>query len=207
MESTFDKTIPHEDCSSRKHCQSDCTDNRRRVYVKTAEPRQCRQARGTDVPKRKRPRAGPSQLSRTMSLRVMAREYVWLWDYRHGLNAQAIAIRDGVKVQRVEFGIARAQAQDKPGDSSTALRPPRLIPFFPIGPYTPLSSCGHHRPIEQGSFLCCMVCHRSGVDDHPALERDPRTEPAPEPKPAPAPMKPKCETRKQRRQRIFAVQA
>jgi hypothetical protein len=207
MESTFDKTIPQEDCSSPKHSQSDCTGNRRRVYVKRAEPRQCRKARGTDVAKRGRLRAGPSQLSRTMSLRVMAREYVWLWDYRHGLNAQAIAIRDGVKVQRVEFGIARAQAQDKPSDSSTALRPPRLIPFFPIGSYTPLSACGHHRPIEPDSVLCCMVCHRSGVDDHPALVRDPLTEPAPEPKPAPVPKKATRETRKQRRQRAFAALA
>ena len=205
MESTFDKVIPQEDGSSPKCGQSDYTGNRRRVYVKRAEPRQCRKARGTDVPKRGRFRAGPSQLSRTMSLRVMAREYVWLWDYRHGLNAQAIAIRDGVKVQRVEFGIARAQAQEKPVDSSTALRPPRLIPFFPIGSYTPLSSCGHHRPIEQGSLLCCMVCHHSGVDDHPALERDPLTEPAPEPKPAPASEKATRETRKQRRQRVFGA--
>ena len=115
------------------------------MYVKRAEPRKCRKARGSDVAKRGRFRAGPSQLSRTMSLRVMAREYVWLWDYRHGLNAQAIAIRDGVKVQRVEFGIARARAQDKPGDSSTALRPPRLIPFSRLDrtrPYPPAATIG-----------------------------------------------------------------
>jgi hypothetical protein len=205
MISTFDNSIPHEECSSSKNCQSDCTGNGRRVYVKGAEPRQCRRARGTDVPKRARRRAELSQLSRTLSLRVMAREYVWLWDYRHGLNAQAIAIRDGVKVQRVEFGIARAQAQDKPNDTSTAIRPPRLEPFFPIGSYTPHSSCGHYRPIEPGSVLCCMVCHRSGVDDHPTLVRDPLTEPPPEPKPAPVPKKATRETRKQRRQRVFAA--
>ena len=69
----------------------------------------------------------------------MAREYVWLWDYRHGIKPKAIAIREGVTVQRVEFGIDRAQAQEKAGANSTAVRPPRLVPLFPIGSYTPLS--------------------------------------------------------------------
>ena len=36
-------------------------------------------------------------------------------------------------------------------------------------------------------MLCCMVCHCSGIDDHPGLLRSPLTDPAPEPKPAPAP--------------------
>ena len=136
----------------------------------------------------------------------MAREYIWLWDHRHGTSAKAIAIREGVTVQRVEFGLERAQAQEKSCPSNSAVRPPRLVPFFPIGSYTPQSKCGHLRPIDAWSVLCCMVCHQSGVDDHPALKRDPLTEPAPEPKPAAEPRRARRETRKQRRQRMFGLQ-
>lgn len=47
---------------------------------------------------------------------------------------------------------------------------PRLVPLFPIGSYTPHSKCAHSGPIERGSVFCCMVCHTSGQDDHPALK-------------------------------------
>jgi len=63
----------------------------------------------------------------------------------------------------------------KPGD-------PPLVPLFPIDLLTPRSPCPHHGPIPNGTVLCCMVCHRSGVDTRPALKRDPRTDPKPEPK-------------------------
>jgi hypothetical protein len=95
-------------------------------------------------------------------------------------------------------------------DASTTCGP-QLVPLFPIGPFTPHSTCPHHEPIQQGSPLCCMICHRSGKDAHPVLLRDPRTDPAPEPKPGPAAIpvgRTKLgtphETRKQRRQRMFA---
>ena len=51
----------------------------------------------------------------------------------------------------------------------------RLIPLFPIGTLTPQSACPHHDTIDPGSRLCCMVCHESGMDDHPGLRRDPDT--------------------------------
>jgi hypothetical protein len=135
----------------------------------------------------------------------MAREYVWLWDVRHGVSTSEIAIREGINVQRVRFGITRARALEKSSSNDTAIRPPLLIPLFPIGPYTPQSACGHHRPIEAGSLMCCMVCHCSGIDDHPGLLRTPLTDPAPEPKPARAPKQTIGETRKQRRQRMFGT--
>jgi len=80
-------------------------------------------------------------------------------------------------------------------------------PHVPLGSYTPQSICAHRRALRSGSLFCCMVCHRSGIDGHPALKRDPRTDPSPEPKPAPAPAKTGRETRKQRRQRLFAAQS
>jgi hypothetical protein len=155
--------------------------------------------------------------SRAMTLAVAAREYVWLWDYRHGISPEEIATRDGQSVRRVRLGLARARAQEK-GDvqdgqsgaggasaSDSALWSPRLIPMFPLGSYTPQSTCAHRRALRSGSLFCCMVCHRSGIDGHPALLRDPRTDPSPEPKPAPAPAKTARETRKQRRKRLFAA--
>ena len=155
------------------------------------------------------PRA-QSRITREMTLEIAAKEYVWLWDRRHGCSIEAIAAREGLSVARVRFGVARAQAQQRGSASSarnTAVRPPRLVPLFPIGAYTPQSTCAHRRPIEPGSALCCMVCHTSGMDRHPALRRDPRTDPAPEPKPA-APVQEankKRETRKERRQRLFGA--
>jgi hypothetical protein len=142
-----------------------------------------------------------------MTLEVVAMEYVWLWDRRHGISVETIAAREGVGVKRVRFGLARAKAQEKGVVTTGTVRPPRLVPLFPIGAYTPQSTCGHRRPIEAGSALCCMVCHQSGMDRHPALRRDPRSEPAPEPKPKPAPnpIDTQRETRKERRQRLFGA--
>jgi hypothetical protein len=149
------------------------------------------------------------RVSREMTLEIAAKEYVWLWDRRHGSSIEAIAAREGVSSARVRFGVARARAQQKGSATTTtaAVRPPRLVPLFPIGAYTPQSGCGHRRPIEPGSSLCCMVCHTSGMDRHPALRRDPRTDPAPEPKPKAMaePAKSQRETRRERRQRLFGA--
>jgi hypothetical protein len=82
-------------------------------------------------------------------------------------------------------------------------RLPRLVPLFPIDAFTPGSACPHHGPIRTGSVFCCMVCSRSGLDGHPALERDPLTDPRPEPKaPAAARAGAVRETRKERRRRL-----
>jgi hypothetical protein len=144
---------------------------------------------------------------REICLEIAAREYVWLWDRRHGSSLAAIASREDVSISRVRFGLARARAQERHTVTTRALRLPRLVPLFPIGAYTPQSTCAHRRPIEPGSAFCCMVCHESGMDRHPALRRDPRTEPAPEPKPRPVsePIMAPRETRKERRQRLFGA--
>jgi hypothetical protein len=174
----------------------------------TGENREAPSPRRKKDEKRWRERQRSRRSRATLSLAVMATEYVWLWDVRHGVGMNEIAMREGVTYRRVRQGVARARALEKDCQRDTpAVAPPRLIPLFPIAPYTPQSACAHHRPIQNGSLLCCMVCHRSGVDDHPALLRSPLTDPAPERKPTPelTSRKRKRETRKERRQRLFGT--
>jgi len=145
-------------------------------------------------------------MTRTQTLESAAREYVWLWELRRGVSTRAIAEREGVSLRVVRYRIARARAAEKPDPADTPRkpRPPTLVPLFPVLAYSTTSECPHHGPIRSGSVLCCMVCHRSGQDDHPALQRDPRTDPQPEQIPA-APPRHKRETRKQRRLRLFGA--
>lgn len=146
---------------------------------------------------------------------MMAREYIWLWDVRHGTSIPEIASREKVSIRRVRLGVCRARCMESsaPGDTADdkrVVRPPRLVPLFPIVPYTPQATCAHNRKIPRGSVLCCMVCHQSGIDDHPGLKRNPLTDPKPEPKPertAGLVAKPARETRKQRRARLFSKAA
>jgi hypothetical protein len=99
------------------------------------------------------------------------------------------------------------QMRDSPDAPRKAPHEPRLVPLFPIGPFTPQSVCPHRGEIRPGSALCCMVCLRSGMDNHPALKRDPRDEPRPDVKRAKRTL-PVIgrETRKERRKRLFAAQ-
>jgi hypothetical protein len=141
--------------------------------------------------------------SPTKGFDIANREQSWLWDFRQGVSANAIASREGVNVRRVRFGVARASARESSALRQIRGRVPWLVPLFPIGPYTPRSSCGHHKPFVAGSVLCCMVCHRSGWDDHPAIQRDPQTDPAPEHRPEPLSQDSPRETRRGRRERLF----
>lgn len=77
-----------------------------------------------------------------------------------------------------------------------------LVLFFPLGPFTPQSTC-QHGPIPNGSALCCAVCHRSGKDNHPRLRRDVRVRYTT--RYSPAPIGKRSETRKQRRARLFGA--
>ncbi len=115
---------------------------------------------------------------------------------RGGMKARDVAGRFGVTVKTVYNGIARARLLEQPVGSER-LRPPSLVPLFPLTPLTPDSACPHYGPIRHGSIFCCMVCSRSGMDGHRALRRSAATDPKPEPKPALPP--PPAKTRKQRR--------
>lgn len=161
-----------------------------------------------------------SRGDRALTLQVAAMEYIWLYDHRHGVGLKEIAAREHVTVSRVRFGVDRAKAQERKLSEREVVEDFksgrldhlgfRLIPLFPIGGFTPQSACPHHDSIERGSRLCCMVCHASGMDDHPGLQRDPQSDPSPEPRPArvagdavPSESGKPRETRRQRRRRQF----
>jgi hypothetical protein len=150
----------------------DCTGASRSASGSYTGTHWCRGRGGTLKQKSSRSSA---RMRWTTPLEITAKEYVWLWERRRGVDTKAIANRSGVSVRRVRFGIARAKESRDPTQGT--LHPPKLIPLFPIGPYTPQSVCGHRLPIQAGSLLCCMVCHCSGMDGHPALQRDVGKEP------------------------------
>jgi hypothetical protein len=133
--------------------------------------------------------------------------WVWLlWATEDGLSSRQIRerLRGRVPIRTIQAGLARVRRQL---DSCVQNRPlvpdPRLVPFFPCGPYTPTTRCRHDiEPIRLGSCLCCLVCHRSGLDGHPALRRDPRSDPKPDRKPKQA-RTPKKETRRSRRKKLY----
>ena len=162
-----------------------------------------------------------------ISLSVHARELVWLDKIRRGYSIKEIARRERLSCRRIQHGVSQAReranlsrtgeprASDNLQERRVKIRaragraipddrnrPPRLVPLFPIGAFTPGSACPHHGPIRSGSAFCCMVCSQSGVDDHPALKRDPYTDPRPDCKAPLFRVASVRESRKQRRQRL-----
>lgn len=163
------------------------------------------------------------------------RDEEWLRLHEAGRSTAELAEESGVSVQLLRRALSRARKERDSRmraslDDSTivddglttdtpAVRTPwwlELVPLFHVGPFTPTSPCPHHGPIREGSLLCCMVCSTSGMDDHPALTRDPATDPPPEsdsrgsrrPNGTKSPVAPDevetmPETRRQRRSRIF----
>ena len=139
------------------------------------------------------------------SLAIQAKETDWLDQLRCGLTIRQIADSAGVKVRRIQLGIARARKRAtqryREYLSTHPRRGPQLVLHFPCQPFTPQSACPHYGPYPEGSRLCCAVCALTGIEDHPALFRDLRTEPKLEPK---LPEKPKpCLTRKEKRRLRF----
>jgi hypothetical protein len=53
-----------------------------------------------------------------------------------------------------------------------------LIPLY----YSPAAPCDH-KPIQVGDMVYCAVCHQTGIEAHPLLSRDPKTDPKPDKKP------------------------
>lgn len=165
------------------------------------------------------------------------RDEEWLRLHEAGRTTMELAEESGVSVQLLRRALSRARKEREsrtrtsldgstsPTEDGTAADSPsasptpwwlELVPLFPVGPFTPTSPCPHHGPIREGSLLCCMVCSASGMDGHPALARDPASDPRPEPKArrsqgpietrppvAPAEAENRPETRRQRRSRIF----
>lgn len=123
---------------------------------------------------------------------------IWVHRLQRGWTTHEIARHEGLSVRRVQQVLEKRRA-----DIHELPPLPRLVPFYPITSLTPQSACPHHGPIRHGSVLYCEVCGQSGLDDHPALWRDPRTDPSPERKPEPEPCTAAPETRRQRRKRLM----
>lgn len=121
------------------------------------------------------------------TLPVAAREYIWLYDHRHGVGVAELARQEGVTVDQIRQGLERAEAAEATvgrfadRDDFRGRAGFELVSLFPVGSLTPQSSCPHRGPIPRGSRLVCMVCGQSGMDDYPGLRRDPQTDPLPEP--------------------------
>jgi hypothetical protein len=133
-------------------------------------------------------------------------EYVWLCESHRSMSAKNQALRQSNREQNIPTTLTRGRTW-----LQIVQRPPRLVPLFPVGSYTPHSQCAHRGPIERGSFFCCMVCHASGQDDHPSLQHtysvELRSEAKREsmfPSSKYSDQKLLLETRKQRRQRLFS---
>jgi hypothetical protein len=166
------------------------------------------------------------------------RDAEWLRLREEGMSIADLAEEAGMSVRHIKRALSRARkaeearlngtdddlattaddAESTEPASAAPLKPwwLELVPIFPVGHFTPSSECPHKGPIPEGSLLCCMVCSASGVDKHPALVRDPATDPRPEPKTRlkrhdgeaglkayPADAGPKSETRRQRRSSVF----
>lgn len=128
----------------------------------------------------------------------------WLALLRGGATTAQIASRSRrYSLRRVQIGISAARQREE-AKKRALLRPvhePRLVPFYPIRPLTPLSECPHYGPIKRGSVLYCEVCGQSGMDHHKSIVRDPRYDPPLEPR-VPDPPGPVL-TRREKRLRKF----
>jgi hypothetical protein len=115
------------------------------------------------------------------------RRFLWLDLLERGTPVATIARRHHLPIPTVQAAIDTARCQHAAfAESLARLRPPPLVLCFPINGLFPSSRCNHdHVPIPDGDLCCCAVCHRSGRDHHPALDRFPEVEPRPDPVPRP----------------------
>ena len=110
--------------------------------------------------------------NRRHKIEISDRGYVWLWESHHGVIPKEITACEGISNQRIQVSYAHRRSEELIDLCNSARRPPRLVPLFPMGNYTPRSLCGHNERIKRGSIFCCMICHSSGQDHHPALQND-----------------------------------
>lgn len=130
------------------------------------------------------------------------RRFTWLLQAQSGLSTSEIARRARCSVRLVGLALSDAMAESVAfADKSRLMKPPPLYLTFPINGLFPISTCPHGvAPIPHGDAACCAVCHQSGRDDHPALERFPLTDPKPDPWTSTP--KPEHVTRRQKRARL-----
>lgn len=110
-------------------------------------------------------RGRPARPARPLSLATAAREYIWLYDLRQGVSIAEIARGEGLSRRRIKDGICRARAADcrpAPAIAPEAAPPPRAVPLFPIGAFTPGSTCPHRGAVPYP--FSCMVCSAAWHD-------------------------------------------
>jgi hypothetical protein len=135
--------------------------------------------------------------------------YSYPWSLGRAGSTDENIVRGGVSAAKTPLNLACRFSRQSRSFYRDVHRPPRLVPLFPAGGYTPHSMCGHHGPIQRGSLFCCMICHRSGHDDHPALQDLASAQLSCNDKRCDCPSNTRThenrafETRKQRRQRLF----
>lgn len=107
------------------------------------------------------------------------RRFVWLDLNESGNPTASIARRFNVPLRTVQHEIQLARGEVAAFlQTKVLISPPKLVMFYPFNGFTPKSKCRHDVvPIPEGSVMCCGVCHRSGQDRHPALQRYVRLEP------------------------------
>lgn len=131
----------------------------------------------------------------------------------HQIAGESLLSRETVEiVLEIPGVIVRQSAVEWAENKATTRGPdePELVPAFGPQPgWSPDRACQEvcRHPVPKGSSLCCMQCHESGQDHHPALKRSKFTDPPPETKRVAAPrsvaVDRQHETRAQRRQRLF----
>ncbi len=96
------------------------------------------------------------------------RDVVWYVLSKQGNSARQIGLQFGVHHATVRKGITREQARR---------RVPKVAILFPAAPtpFTPLTPC-QHGIINDGDSVYCPVCHVCGLDGHPELIIDRKTE-------------------------------
>ncbi len=98
-------------------------------------------------------------------------EFFWLAAVQQGISMSSIAKTFKVSWNTVERRIRFARTTYIPNLEI-------VIPFD----LTPKAACTHP-PIEVGDKVYCVLCHQTGIEDHPLLKRDPKNEPRRDKKP------------------------
>lgn len=134
-------------------------------------------------------------------------EDAWLALQRAGYKPADIARTLRIRPSKVYAGISEARLREaRNGSAAMVPRLPRLVPCYGSSckPMALLTCADVHPngPIPKGSRCVCMAKHCTGIEGHPALQRDPVTDPKPEPK---LRAKPKAKpTRREKRNRAVA---
>ena len=140
----------------------------------------------------------------------LARNFIRLYGPCRGMSVKEPTVAETISTPSARPTFLQRRAVHPSSFFPHTRQLPQLLPLFPVGNYTPDSPCAHFEPIPYGSAFCCMVCHISGLDDHPALETSCPSELKSELKRGTtlrsnrSSQKIPLETRKQRRQRLFS---